>query len=229
VKDNAPVKKSRGQLDPGPILFELDESKIPKAAATIREADVWTCPTLALFKRVASDETVEALAAQPELRYLSPQAKTNWSDQRKRMQKDGPSPEERKRFVEIRDRITRELSRAGAKLLAGSDSPNFFQVVGFGIHTELKALVEAGLSPYAALEAATRNPAEYLQAAREFGSVEPGKRADLLVVEADPLKDIGNLKKRVGVMTRGRWLPESELQTMLEEVAAAAARLSPKS
>jgi imidazolonepropionase-like amidohydrolase len=230
VKDNAPVKRSHGQLAPGRILFELDESKIPKVAATIRDAGVWTCPTLELFKRVASDETVEELAAQPALRYVSPQAKTAWGEQRKRMMNDAPPPEERKRFIEIRNRITKELHRAGAKLLAGSDSPNFFRIVGFAIHGELKALVEAGLSPYAALEAATRNPAEYLQAAQEFGTVELGKRADLLLVEANPLTEIGNLQKRAGVMVRGGWLPESELKKLLDEVAASAqAQPPPKS
>ncbi len=76
------------------------------------------------------------------------------------------------------------------------------------------------MSPYQAIEAATRNPAEYfaeiMKAPRDFGTVEAGMRADLLLLDANPLQSVANLSKRAGVMVRGRWLPESELRKMLE-------------
>jgi len=116
------------------------------------------------------------------------------------------------------------LHAAGARLLIGPDSPQFFLVPGFATHKELQSFVEAGLTPYEAIEAATRNPGEYfaevMKTPRDFGSVEVGMRADLILLDANPLESVANLSKRAGVMVRGRWLPESELRKMLDNLAA---------
>jgi imidazolonepropionase-like amidohydrolase len=94
-----------------------------------------------------------------------------------------------------------------------------FLLYGYTLHRELKNLVEAGLTPFAALEAATRTPAEFLNALGEAGVIERGKRADLILLEANPLLDISNTDKRAGVMARGRWMLEAELKKMLDEIA----------
>ena len=108
------------------------------------------------------------------------------------------------------------MHAAGAKLLVGPDSPQFFLVPGFATHREIQSFVDAGLSPYEAIEAATRNPGEYfaevMKTTRSFGTVEVGMRADLLLLDANPLESVANLAKRSGVMVRGRWLPASELR-----------------
>src|SRR5688500_11681701 len=98
--------------------------------------------------------------------------------------------------------------------MAGSDTPELFLLYGFTLHRELRNLVAAGLSPYAALEAATRNPAEYLRALDRAGTIARGRRADLLLLEANPLEAIANTERRAGVMVGGRWLPEAELRAM---------------
>jgi cytosine/adenosine deaminase-related metal-dependent hydrolase len=105
------------------------------------------------------------------------------------------------------------------KIMAGSDTPELFLLYGFTLHRELKNLVEAGLTPYAALEAATRVPAEFLNTLGEAGVIGRGKRADLVLLEANPLEDISNTEKRAGVMARGRWMPEAELKKTLDEIA----------
>ena len=84
----------------------------------------------------------------------------------------------------------------------------------------MQANVAAGLTPYQVLRSATKNVGEYLKAKDTFGLVAPGHRADLVLLEVNPLTDIGNVAKRAGVMLRGRWLPESELQTGLAKIAA---------
>ena len=131
---------------------------------------------------------------------------------------------ERQRYLELRNKMLVALRAAGAKLLIGPDSPQFFLVPGFATHRELQSFVDAGLSPYEAIEAATRNPAEYfattMKTTRDFGTVEAGMRADLLLLNANPLQSVANLSKREGVMVRGRWLPESELRQMLDNIAA---------
>ena len=83
----------------------------------------------------------------------------------------------------------------------------------------VELLVQAGLSPYEALRTATVNPAVYLEAEQEFGTIAPGLRADLVLLTNNPLEDIRNANTRVGVMKRGRWFTADELETALAELA----------
>jgi len=108
---------------------------------------------------------------------------------------------------------------AGAPLALGSDAPQFFNVPGFSIHHEMAMMAAAGLSPYEVLVTGTRNPAAYFGTAEEFGTVAVGRRADLILLEANPLENVVNVKRRVGVMARGRWLPEAEMGERLERIA----------
>ena len=115
---------------------------------------------------------------------------------------------------------TRALAEGGVPILLGTDMGNPWVVAGWGVHEELANLVAAGLTPWAALRAATRAPAECLHAAAEFGAVAPGLRADLLLLWEDPARDVAAASRRVGVVLRGQWYPEEELQQRLEAVAA---------
>ena len=97
-------------------------------------------------------------------------------------------------------------------------------VPGFSLHDELENLVAAGLSPFEALRAGTSGAAEFLKQTAEFGTIAAGRRADLILTDGNPLADVRALRQRAGVMLRGRWMPASELQGMLDRVAAANAR-----
>ena len=116
------------------------------------------------------------------------------------------------------------MHRSGVGLLAGSDAANPYVVPGFSLHEELVLLVEAGLSPTAALETATRNPAEYLGLRASLGTVEPGKIADLVVLDADPTVDITNTRKIAAVIVGGRWISKREIEEMLAVLEAMAAK-----
>jgi imidazolonepropionase-like amidohydrolase len=94
--------------------------------------------------------------------------------------------------------------RAGGMVLAGTDCPNVAIVSGFSLHRELELLVRAGLSPMDALLAATSRPAARLDRADEFGTVAPGLAADLVILDADPLADIRNVRRIERVIARGR-------------------------
>lgn len=224
VADNSPVKPGPSQLVLGPVLEHIDESKIPTLAAATRKAGVWNDPTLTLFKLIVSDAKAEDLSQWPELQYVPAKMREAFTRQ-KQSTSDIPAPSsERQRYIELRNKMLIALHAAGAKLLVGPDSPQFFLVPGFATHRELQSFVDAGLKPYDAIEAATRNPGEYfaevMNIKRDFGTVETGMRADLLLLDANPLESVANLSKRAGVMVRGRWLPESELRKMLENIAA---------
>ena len=99
--------------------------------------------------------------------------------------------------------------------MAGSDTPEWFHVYGFALHRELLNLVKAGLTPYQALAAATVNPAAFLGASAEWGTVERGKRADFVLVGANPLEDIRNTARIDGVSLGGRWFDRPELDLMV--------------
>ena len=119
-----------------------------------------------------------------------------------------------------RKRLVASLYAAGARLLIGTDTPNPFVVPGFSVWEELENFVEAGLTPAVALVAATREAARFFGDLPEWGTVEEGKRADLVLLKADPLENIANVGRPAGVMVRGLWLPDTRLRSMVSGLIA---------
>ncbi|HZN12265.1 MAG TPA: amidohydrolase family protein [Blastocatellia bacterium] len=198
-----------------------DERKIPQLAALTREAGAWNAPTMALWQNFFSGESAEALRRRPEVKYMPAQMVGQWEQQRANQLQNQPGPEELRRMLALRDKMLKGLRDAGARLLLASDAPQLFSVPGFSLHREMQAMARAGLTPYEVIEAGTRNAAAYLKASDQFGTVEVGRRADLILLDDNPLKDVANVARRAGVMVRGRWLPESELRQKLDQLAAA--------
>ncbi|HZU36102.1 MAG TPA: amidohydrolase family protein, partial [Gemmataceae bacterium] len=122
--------------------------------------------------------------------------------------------------------LVRAMHRAGVKFLAGTDTESLDVFPGISLHDELALLVEAGLTPMEALQAATSNPAQCL-GRHDLGTVEKGKLADLVLLDANPLEDIHNTKRIRAVVFGGRLLEQTELQARLKEVAWAAAHREP--
>lgn len=216
---SVPVQVPPGQIILGPVLQYVETARIPALAQTTKTAGVYNTPTLALFKVIVSDEKPEDLLKWPELRYATPKMRSDFTKQKQSFLNNAIPLEDRLPFTQIRNQLVVGLAQNGAKLLAGSDSPQFFLVPGFALHRELQALVDAGLTPFQALEAATRTPAEYLKLNKQIGTIEVGKRADLVLVDANPLTSIANASKTAGVMLRGQWISGAELQRMLAEIA----------
>jgi imidazolonepropionase-like amidohydrolase len=120
-------------------------------------------------------------------------------------------------------KLARAMHAAGVPMLAGSDSLDPFNYPGSGLHEELKLLVRAGFSPMEALQAATINPARFLgrDDADGFGTLEPGRLADIVLLDADPLADIANTQRISAVVTNGRLLDRAELNRLLEQARSA--------
>ncbi|HEX6278987.1 MAG TPA: amidohydrolase family protein, partial [Pyrinomonadaceae bacterium] len=129
------------------------------------------------------------------------------------------SLEQRARWVKLRDKLIVAIHDAGGKIMTGSDTPEFLWLYGFGMHHELKALKDAGLSNYAVLAAATRNPQEFLGVLDKAGTIEKGKRADLMLLNRNPLDDIAATEDRAGVMLKGKYYAQAELNGWLDEIA----------
>jgi hypothetical protein len=200
----------------------VDTTKLPALAAETRRLGVWNGLTLFLFQRIVGPASVEALAAEPEMRYVPRKTLDAWSGMLRQVRASPDGAAGAPRYLALRDQIARALHAAGAGLFVSSDSPQFFMVPGFATHQEMEAMAHAGLPAYAVLEAATRNPATYLGRTAEHGTVAAGRRADLLLLDADPLADVRNTRRIAGVMVRGRWLPAPELARMLAAVEAGA-------
>ena len=127
-----------------------------------------------------------------------------------------------RRLYAKRFRTVGALYRAGVPLLAGTDAPMRHSPPGFGLHEELANLVRSGLPPIAALRAATYEPARYFAALDSLGTIAPGKLADLVLLNADPLADIRNTRRIAAVLTRGRLSDRRALDALLAQVEAAA-------
>jgi imidazolonepropionase-like amidohydrolase len=115
----------------------------------------------------------------------------------------------------VAPRIVAALHRAGVPLLAGTDAPMPEVYPGASLHDELRLLVAAGLTPREALRAATLGPAQFLGIAADTGSIAVGKRADLVLLDADPLRDIGNTRRIEAVVLHGRLLRRADLDALL--------------
>lgn len=214
-------------VPPGQFVFDLavldavDTAKVRALAREIARRKLWNAPTLELFRVVAGSESAEHYSGREEFRYSPKLALDGWIAQKNAMLAQPIPAEARRRYLEFRNLMVRELHAAGAKLLASSDSPQFFMTPGFGMHRELQAMVDAGLSPYAALETATRNPAEWFNDLVSRGTVTEGKVADLVLLDADPLLQISNSMRVAGVMIGGKWQDRAALEALKLAVAKA--------
>jgi imidazolonepropionase-like amidohydrolase len=220
VRKDSPVPADFGQVALGPVLNHMDESRISVLADATRKAGVWNTPTLTLFEIVVSTDSPDEFLKWPELQYVSENLRNTFAKQKAGTANIQAPREERQRYLQLRNRMVKALSDAGAGLLIGPDTPQLFLVPGFATHREIRSLVGAGLSPYAALRAATAGPAEYLGRLKDSGTIETGKRADLVLVDGNPLVSVASLQKIEGVMMAGRWHARADIERMLAELAA---------
>jgi tetratricopeptide (TPR) repeat protein len=121
--------------------------------------------------------------------------------------------------VDLQRALTLAFHRAGVPLMTGTDSEYLGAQPGFGVHTELELLVDLGMTPIAALRAATATPAGVLRIADSVGTIAPGQVADLVLLAANPLADIRNTRRISGVFRAGRWLPRTRIAAALDSLA----------
>lgn len=199
----------------------LDEAELAEIVRVSREAGVWIVPTQVLWETLYGTADLDSLRALPELVYAPPEQVERWIESfEERVAAPDFDLAERRRWTAARMRILEALHDGGVKILMGTDAPQQFSVPGFSLHREIARMTEAGMSSYEVLVTGTRNVGEYFANESDFGTVEPGNRADLVLLGADPLADVGNVAAIEGVMVAGRWLPKAEIDERLEAVAA---------
>lgn len=210
------------------LAMPVDTGAFPDAAEAAARAGLWTVPTLVQAEKVASPEQMREWLESPSMAYVPPDLRHVWAPENRdpftRELLEGFGEEEQRilaRGRRNRLRLVRALHDAGARLLAGSDTPNPFVVPGSSLHEELALFVEAGISPADALAVATREAAHFLGTLEQAGMIEEGKVADLVLLRRNPLEDVGATRSIAGVMLRGGWLPEDRIAELLREVANA--------
>lgn len=200
-----------------------EDARIAGAIALAKTHGTFVTSDLFNYRTIAAQfgkpEVVKAYLAAPESRYLSPADRLAWA---------GSSYQKKavdlSRRVAFEARFVKAMADAGVPLITGGDAPSIAgQVPGFALHGEIDAMLEAGLTPWQVLSAATRTPGEFIAktvpGAGKFGVVAPGSRADLLLVADNPLAKPATLRAPLGVMVGGRWHDAAALKAMLADVA----------
>ncbi|MBK8305065.1 MAG: amidohydrolase family protein [Chloracidobacterium sp.] len=226
LKTDAPMKGSVSDLyiynpENWKSFDYMDESKIPDIARKTVASNRFFDPTHHFMKNSFGRlRTEDEMRAQPDFKFYPAKVQAQWFDFYKRNRFINTVPlEKRARWVELREKLIKAIVDAGGKMLAGSDTPEFLWLYGFGLHHELKALKEAGVSNYTVLAAGTRNAHEFFGTLDKIGTVQKGKQADLVLLNANPLDDISATKNRAGVMLKGTWYTQAELDKWLDEIA----------
>ena len=225
LADSAPMRESVTQVGHFRLrnwvsMDYMDERKIAAVAGATVRAGIWSTPTLTLFDYAfAIHESDSTIRSRPDWKLMPPGMRQLYL--RARTQYWSAASEEvrtlarRQRYVEVRNKLVKAIVDSGGKVMAGSDAPDWFMSPGWTLHRELAQFVEAGLTPFQALQAATVNPSRFLNAQAEWGTIERGKRADLILLSANPLENIRNTTRIEAMSIGGKWIVRSELDGMV--------------
>ncbi|HST07899.1 MAG TPA: amidohydrolase family protein, partial [Gemmatimonadaceae bacterium] len=203
--------------DPDRLRSTFDSIKAAALFERFKRNDTWQVPTLVVFYQEREIAEPGLQASDSLVGYMPELLARYWRSM--------PVSVATKMVAlgDFHSDLVRRLNRVGVPILAGSDSPNPFVYPGFSLHDELALLVRAGLTPAEALRTATINPARFLGLTDSLGTVAVGKVADLVLLDANPLADIGNTKRIRAVIQGGRLMNRDMLDAMLVAAKARAA------
>lgn len=201
------------------VVDTFSEAKAQQLTALFRQHDTWQVPTLNIQYTYAYVDPY-TLHDFPGTRYVPAEMIDGWADRVAGFRKirDEQDMQAQRRSYELEIHLVQMMHKAGVHFMTGTDAETFYPA-GFCLHMELALFVGAGFTPLEALQAATLNPAKYLGRTKDLGTVEVGKLADLVILEANPLEQIENTGRIAGVVTAGRYLSREKLNQLLSEAA----------
>lgn len=202
-------------------LDSFDEKKAAALFARFVKNGTWMCPTLSVLRAAAFSGDAD-FRDDPRMKYVPGFLKNKyWVDAYGWKEHTAEDNARAKRVFQKQLEVVGMMRRAGVRFIAGTDTANPYVFPGSSLHEELALLVQAGFTPAQALQSATRDAAEYLGLLDSAGTIEKGKTADLVLLDADPLADIGNTKKINAVVLGGKLISKQELDKMLADVETA--------
>lgn len=208
-------------------LETYSPQKAETVFAELKKNHTWQCPTLTLLRSMGySDDP--SFANDPRLKYIPRDIVSSWNPKADPFLKDKTAEDwalSKKVFSKDLE-VVGAMQRAGVEILAGTDTLNPYCLPGFSLHDELGLLVQSGLTPMQALQAATLNPARFMGRENDLGMVDTGKIADLVLLDANPLDDIGNTRKISAVVFGGKFYSRTSLDEMLAKIETLARRQS---
>jgi len=214
-----------GAKGPGKFLSTYDPKRAAALFALLAKNQTWQCPTL-VWERGGNLIDQTDFAHDARARYVPSAWKdVTWKRFTEQIEHEFNTDDlaTRQRFVEKELEVVNAMRRAGIPFLAGTDTPpGVYVFPGFSLHEELQRFVAAGFTPLEALQTATLNPAKFLGMEDRLGTVEKGKLADLVLLDANPLDDIRNTQRIAAVVVNGRYLSREDLDKMLAGVETAA-------
>jgi imidazolonepropionase-like amidohydrolase len=219
----APKKATIGQSVNRELAWQIEllqsysDGQADALIAKFLRNQTWQVPTLILLRNDAFPTPENGASRDPRRKYIPLQVLANWEKGTKDRDK-GATAEEfalRSRLMQASLRIVGKMNAAGVSMMAGTDTTAPYVFPGSSLHEELALLVQAGLTPMQALQAATRRPAEFLGKLQTQGTIETGKIADLLLLDANPLEDIHYTQKIRAVVLRGKLLDRNVLDEIL--------------
>lgn len=197
------------------LSADVELDRVPALVAALKAAGAAVVPTETLLENVAGD--LAAQQAREEYAYLPETLRESYSRAVQGSAR-GFTTASAARFLDLRKRLIGAAHDAGVPILLGSDSPQIFNTPGFSIHRELAAMVAAGLTPFEAIASGSTVPAAFYGESDAWGSIAPGRDADLIVLRDDPLADIANTRSIEAVMVRGRYIGREELDAGLADI-----------
>ena len=223
--DDPEVVAGLGLLELPSVMSQIDEANVGDVIAATVEAGAGVVPTEVLWETFLGGRSgASMLAEMPETRFWVRESLpgvasgvNRWVQQTDGRRAALSQPDAGQPVIELRRRLIKELHDAGVPVLLGTDSPQVFSVPGFSIHREMQVMVESGLTPFQVLHSGTRAVADFL-GAEDFGQVAEGQRADLVLLNANPLDDIGHFADSAGVMVNGQWLSRADIDARLAEI-----------
>lgn len=209
-----------GFFNPYDPELALRKTAWSEAAGLCAEGGVFNCPTLIASERLCNLPEAERYESEPEMAYLPRRVKRGMrflaGVSRDLLRRKGLKPNHE--YLPDLFEAVRELKRRGAGILLGTDKAVPYVVAGFSLHREMHLLRDAGLTPYEVLRAGTADAARCLGREEEVGTVEAGKRADLILLDRNPLEEPETIRCHRGVMARGRFLDRDACRRMLEGI-----------
>jgi imidazolonepropionase-like amidohydrolase len=197
------------------VLGTYDDDKCRAFAAEVAASSTWMVPTLTRLEAMELGNT-PALRDNPDLRYAPAASRMLWRDVGEEFDAK-LAPDQRKLLEDLFQsqlRLTGVFNKAGVKMLTGTDFGGQWIVSGFSLHHEFDLLAQAGVSALRVLQMTTLDPARFLQREAIMGTVERGRNADLVLLEADPTKDVANLHRISAVVRAGRYLSRADLDAI---------------